>query len=72
MALQAVAAVRVAIMAVRKRQLIVNHELDYRKNKDRRNVYKKKRSFCFSPEPDQMSETQRRSSAVLLDIIWSP
>jgi hypothetical protein len=31
MALQALAAVRVAIMAVRKRQLIVNHELDYRK-----------------------------------------
>jgi hypothetical protein len=59
MALQAVAAVQVAIMAVRERQLIVNHELDYRKNKDRKRRLQKKRSFCFSPELDQMSEMQR-------------
>jgi hypothetical protein len=47
MALQAVAAVQVAIMAVRERQLIVNHELDYRKHKDRKRRLQKTQFFVF-------------------------
>jgi hypothetical protein len=47
MALQVVAAVRVPIIAVRKRELIVNHELDYRKNKGRKRRLQKKTQFLF-------------------------
>jgi hypothetical protein len=45
MALQAVAAVQVAIMAVRERQLIINHALDYRKDKDRKGRLQKNAVF---------------------------